>query len=225
MLARAVPPDEVMWTETGDEQLLLLGGDEVAPSPTNTARVPREYAELAYRVFHHRSPQRFWILYRLLWRLSRGERDLLKIDVDDDVRQARLLERQVKWDTHRMTAFVRFERGSDAEGELFLAWYRPDHHVLPLCAGNFVRRFRSQRWSILTPEDSAHWDRKTLLFGPGVEKRPVGGDQLVALWLTYYASTYNPQRDNPKLFRQHVPTRFLRDMPENDAVIPGKKPR
>lgn len=225
LLARGVHPDEVLWTETADEQLLLLSSDDAAASPAKAARVPREYAELAYRVFHHRSPQRFWILYRLLWRLSQGERDLLQIDVDDDVRQARLLERQVKWDAHRMTAFVRFERARDAEGELFLAWYRPDHHVLPLCASSFVRRFRSQRWSILTPEDSAHWDRKTLRFGPGVEKRPATGDQLVALWQTYYSSTYNPQRDNPKLFRQHVPTRFLRDMPENYAAIPGRKPR
>ena len=134
----------------------------------------------------------------------------------------RIMERQVKWDAHRMTGFVRFETAHDAEGELYLAWYRPDHHVLPLCAGSFVRRFKSQRWSILTPEDSAHWDLKTLRFGPGVAKRPATSDQLVALWQTYYASTYNPQRDNPKLFRQHVPTRFLQDMPEGAAPIPRR---
>ena len=222
MLLRGLPPEEVLWADGDDGQLTLLRPEvpldpALPPRTGRVPRVPREYLNLAEEVFHHRSPQRFWILYRLLWRLSRGERDLLKIEVDDDVRQARIMERQVRNDAHRMTGFVRFERTSDAEGELYLAWYQPDHHVLPLCAGSFIRRFRNQRWSILTPDESAHWDLKKLRFGPGVSKRPAGNDQLVALWKTYYASTYNPQRDNPKLFRQLVPTRFLKDMPEGSA--------
>ena len=219
MLLAGRSPDEVLWHEADDTQSLLIPDDPPsAPLRASSIRVPREYADLAEDVFHHRNPQRFWVMYRLLWRIAHGERDLLKIEVDDDMRQARVMQRQVKHDAHRMTGFVRFEKTADAEGELFVAWYRPDHHVLPLCAGSFVRRFRDQRWSILTPEDSAHWDRSKLRFGPGVEKRPTNNDQLVAMWKAYYTSTYNPQRDNPKLFRQLVPTRFLADMPEGDAA-------
>lgn len=220
LLARQIPPEQVLWQEAADDQLLLLASAPPTPvaAQRKNIRVSREYADLAHDVFHHRDSQRFPLLYRLLWRLTHGEPNLLKIEVDDDVRQARIFERQVRWDAHRMCGFVRFEVIRDAEGELYLAWYRPDHCVVPLVAGSFVNRFRGQRWSILTPDDSAHWDTRTLRLGPGVAKRPATNDQLVSLWQTYYASTYNPQRDNPRLFRQHVPIRFLRDMPEGDAA-------
>lgn len=217
--AEGIPPEQVVWQEAGDEQLLLLPSSSGQSTITSQQiRVPQEYRDLSFDVFHHRDPQRFALLYRLLWRLTRGERNLLHIEVDDDVRQAVILRRQVNWDAHRMSGFVRFEKIMDQEGELFLAWYRPDHYVVPLVADSFVRRFGGQRWSILTPDDSVHWDRHKLRFGPGVKERPATSDDLVSLWQTYYISTYNPQRDNPKLFRQHVPTRFLKDMPEGQAI-------
>jgi DNA polymerase len=210
-------PEELLWCERGDAQLLLV--DEAGAVETaGTLRVPREFGDLAYDVFHHRSAGRFAVLYRLLWRLTHGERNLLKVTVDDDVHQAEAMQRQVCWDAHRMSGFVRFERTEDEEGELFVAWYRPDHYVVEMAAGGFVRRFGAMRWSILTPDDSAHWDRKRLRIGPGVQERPKTNDELVGLWQTYYRNTYNPQRDNPKLFRQNVPTRFLRDMPEGEAA-------
>jgi probable DNA metabolism protein len=232
LLAANVPPAQILWQEADDDQLLLLPpapGQSTTNNQQNThIRVPAEYRELSYDIFHHRDPQRFGVLYRLLWRLTHGERNLLAIEVDDDVRQAVIMQRQVKWDTHRMSGFTRFEKITDAEGELYLAWYRPDHYVVPLVADSFVRRFGDQRWSILTPDDSAHWDPRAgagkLRFGPGVAQRPATNDQLVSLWQTYYMSTYNPQRDNPKLFRQHVPTRFLQDMPEGQAIAKAKRP-
>ena len=227
MLFQKIPPEQILWQEAQQSQMLLegLSGQDQNPiaedSPPVQIRVPREFAELAWDVFHHRSGERFAVLYRLLWRLSHGERNLLKVEVDDDVRQAKIMQRQVNWDAHRMSWFVRFEKTSDELGDLYLAWYRPDHSVLRLVAGNFVRRFGNMRWSILTPDESAHWDMLKVQFGPGVSTAPSTPDQLVSLWQTYYASTYNPQRDNPKLFRQHIPTRFLRDMPEGKAKLPG----
>lgn len=217
MVMAGRPPEELIWREQGDGQMLLVGEAEGMES-RGTVRVPRDFGELAEDVFCHRSSERFGVLYRLLWRLTRGERNLLKVTVDDDVNEAMTMQRQVRWDAHRMSGFVRFERGSDEEGELFVAWYRPDHYVVEMAAGSFVRRFGAMRWSILTPDDSAHWDCQRLRIGPGVKDRPTTNDELVGLWQTYYVSTYNPQRDNPKLFRQHVPTRFLRDMPEGIAA-------
>jgi DNA polymerase len=225
LLAMGTAPEQVLWQEAGDDQLLLLPASSPQSTITNQQiRVPKDYRDLSFDVFHHRDPQRFGVLYRLLWRLTHGERNLLEIEVDDDVRQAVILQRQVNGDAHRMSGFVRFEKIRDEEGELYLAWYRPDHYVVPLVADSFVRRFGGQRWSILTPDDSAHWDTRRLRFGPGVPQRPTTNDELVSLWQTYYISTYNPQRDNPKLFRQHVPTRFLRDMPEGGAIAKAKRP-
>lgn len=228
LLSEQVEPSQVLWQEADDGQLLLGGlgspASKASPAPAApaaspaTIRVPREYADLAWEVFHHRQVERLHLLYRLIWRLTHGERNLLKVEVDDDVRRAVVMQRQVTWDAHRMEGFVRFEKVRDTVGELYLAWYRPDHCVLALTAGRFVHRFASMRWSILTPDGSAHWDRKHLSFGPAVTTRPTTNDQLVELWKTYYAATNNPARANPKLFRQHVPTRFLRHMPENDAA-------
>jgi DNA polymerase len=221
LLAAQADPATVLWQESADTQLLLLPIEPAnAKGPSTTIRVPRDFADLAWDLFHHRDPERFPLLYRILWRLTHGERNLLKIEVDDDVRKAILMQRQVRWDTHRMAGFVRFEKATDENGDLYLAWYRPDHYVLELAADSFVRRFGDMRWSILTPNASAHWNKSHLWFGPGVPTRPTTDDHLVSLWQTYYASTYNPQRDNPSLFRKLVPTRFLRDMPEASAPMP-----
>lgn len=39
-------------------------------------------------------------------------------------------------------------------------------------------------------------------------------DQLEGLWLSYYASIFNPARTNPELMRSHMPVRYWRSLPE-----------
>jgi uracil-DNA glycosylase len=64
-----------------------------------------------------------------------------------------------------------------------LLWYRPDHHIAATTADVFVDRFRSQRWSILTPDRSAHWDGAALTFGPGlVRETAPADDEMETLW-------------------------------------------
>ncbi len=97
--------------------------------------------ELAKIVALHRDERRWALLYRVLYRITHEERDLLKIDIDDDVRELRLMEKAVRRDMHKMTAFVRFRRVAGSEPEQFVAWHRPDHYIVeqmgPLVCGAF----------------------------------------------------------------------------------------
>jgi DNA polymerase len=127
------------------------------------------------------------------------------------------MQKQINHDKHRMKAFVRFRQVDDR----YVAWHRPDHFIVDDMAPWFAERFGAMKWSILTPDRSAHWDCQTLTFGPGVSASDAPAeDDLEELWRAYYASTFNPARVNEKLLRTHVPGRHWATMPET-SIIPG----
>jgi uracil-DNA glycosylase len=184
--------------------------------------VPSVFLRRAERVACHRGPERWNLLYRLLWRLQHN-RDLLNIEVDDDVAEFRRLEHQVMRDLHKMHAFVRFRRVTDSEGDAYVAWYQPDHFIVPLAASFFSERFAVMRWSILTPDASMRWDAdtKNLEFGPGVPRDMAPhDDDLEELWRTYYGSIFNPARTNLRAMRAEMPARCWKNLPEIQS-LPG----
>src|SRR5438067_2420943 len=85
LLAANVPPNEVTWKPGLFDQPMEL------PSAKPTSTVPQDFLRLAQTVALHREDRRWDLLYRVLYRISHGERDLLKIDVDEDVRDLRLM--------------------------------------------------------------------------------------------------------------------------------------
>lgn len=178
-----------------------------------------DFRRLLRRLLAAEVDDRHALAYRLWWRLVRGEAALLDDPLDPDVRRAREVETAVRRDAHKTKAFVRFrfllERG------VYVAFHRPDHRVLPLVRAFFVDRFGSQRFSILTPQESLHWDGRSARLGPGAPAHSAPSDDaLEALWLTYYASTFNPARVKPKAMRKEMPVRHWRTLPET-ALIPG----
>ena len=82
------------------------------------------------------------------WRITHGERALLEICVDPDVRHAVQMAKAVRRDVHKMKAFVRFRQVAGVEPEQFVAWFEPQHHVVGAVAPFFRARFASMRWSI-----------------------------------------------------------------------------
>jgi DNA polymerase len=182
-------------------------------------RVPRRFVELAEISALYRSQDRFAVLYRVLYRLTHGEHELLEDETDDDVRALNHRAQSVRRDEHRLHAFVRFRKVELDGEEQFVAWYAPEHHILRLAAPFFQRRFAAMRWSILTPDESAHWNGRALQFGPGAPRAQAPeADELEALFRTYYSATYNPARANLPLFRKHVPAAFARHMPELEQL-------
>lgn len=219
LIARDVLPADVCFRDADDSQIALPLGDEVALSASSTAsatfRVPKAFFQLARHVACHRDPHRWDLLYEALWRITHGERNLLAIAVDECVHALRQFEKAVHRDIHKMHAFVRFQkRAIDGHNE-FLAYYRPDFKVFRLATPFFVDRFRTMRWTIFGPDETAAWDGKELSFLPGVQiDHAVEADGLTELWKSYYAATFNPARLNVRTMRREMPQRFWPLLPE-----------
>jgi len=120
-----------------------------------------------------------------------------------------------------MHAFVRFREVEGPDGPAFVAWFEPDHHIVRINAGFFMRRFVNMRWSILTPELSIHWDGDTLRESPGTTRATApDGDPVEDLWKSYYASIFNPARLKVDMMIKEMPRRYWANMPET-ALIPS----
>ena len=226
LVANEFPPEAVSWS-TLDEPGLFGplpergaerrdSGDRVRGAPLS---LPRAVHEWIAEVVPHRDPERYALLYALIWRVLHGERDLLEIASDPLVHRLWRMRKGVRRDIHKMHAFLRFRRLETETGERFVAWFEPEHFILGAAAPFFVERFGALCWSILTPVGSVHWDRKILTFGPpGTRGDAPDADAFEAGWQDYYESTFNPARVNPKLMRQHMPQKYWRNLPEA-AVI------
>lgn len=231
-LQRGIFPDAVIWQElAADQPALDIFNEtmpEIAQSSSSVFRVPKRFVDLAHLVALHSDAQRWALLYRLVWRLTHGEPKLLEISVDPDVARAFDLHKSVRHDIHKMRAFVRFREvpvagvgdPGQAPAKWFVAWFEPAHHIVEYNARFFVDRFASMRWSILTPERCAHWDGE-LRFTEGVEKSQAPtGDNVETLWLTYYASIFNPARVKVHAMQAEMPKKYWRNLPEA-VLIPS----
>ena len=215
LLGSGTTPDQLHWS---GETPSLFETAEPAP-PSTRLTVPKDFLELAKTVALHADEERWGVLYRTLYRIVQGEHDLLKVDIDDDVRRLRLMEKAVHRDMHKMTAFVRFRKVEGSNPEQFVAWHRPDNHILEAMAPWFVKRFGSMRWTILTPERSAYWDLNELRLGPGVPRSEAPGpDTLEDLWKDYYAAIFNPARVKIKAMKAEMPTRHWATLPETQLI-------
>ena len=157
----------------------------VPPADARLVRASKRFVTLARNAILHSDPERFALLYRLLWRLQANGR-IMEDKADLDVRRVEELAKNVRRDSHKMHAFVRFRlvENEDGEGgEHYVAWFEPDHHILRANAGFFMRRFANMRWSILTPRGSLHWDGTTMSEGPPAERSDAPeGDPTEDLW-------------------------------------------
>ncbi|MCD6078928.1 MAG: uracil-DNA glycosylase protein-like protein, partial [Ramlibacter sp.] len=223
LLARRVPPQEVHWSAGPYHDDLFAGDDAPAgePAPDGGITVPPAFLELCHTVVLHSEPQRFALLYRLLWRLVH-EPALRHDPLDPDMLQAREMAKAVQRDIHKMHAFVRFRQVQDGENALdplHVAWFEPDHHIVEANAPWFRRRFANMRWAILTPQRCVEWDCKELHFRAGALRSeaplPDAGEQL---WLTYYQSIFNPARLKLQMMRKEMPRKYWRNLPEAQLI-------
>ena len=222
-----VPPDQVVWQVPGEgsSDLFAEAGKlrrlPVPPPDASPPRVPRAFLDLAGKAALHSDPQRFALLYRLLWQLQ-ARPEMMEDAADSGVRRLNDLARTVRREIHKMRAFVRFRAVEEADGAAhYVAWFEPSHHVLRANAAFFVNRFTTMRWSILTPAGSLHWDGETLREGPPARREDApGGDPAEELWRRYYASIFNPARLKVGAMLKEMPRRYWKNLPEA-ALIPG----
>jgi probable DNA metabolism protein len=196
------------WRQAA-RQLVLSGAEPAGltwrvggtPNPLPEAsggfHLPRSLVDLAAVAFQAREPERFGLLYSLVWRTHSGE--TLPQD-DPDLMLARRLALSVRADAHRMRTNLRFmpvaedpvaeepaagevaaQQSAAANGNTrYLGWFAPAHFVLPANAQLIARRFPGLVWSIITPDGSAHWDGTRVLFGAGL--RHAADDETLLAW-------------------------------------------
>ncbi len=217
-LSRMLAPADIAFVSPHAPTLLPplpVGDDDYAIS------VPRSFAALMHDAICHSAPDRFALLYSVLWRIISGERDLAERASDPQV--ARLIDyrHSVRRDIHKMHAFLRFRERQVDGRTLYTAWFEPHHHVLRRAVPFFVDRFSNMDFVIATPRGTAIWRDGSLAFGPPGQK-PADMDRdevLDGLWLTYFRTTFNPARLRVKTMVNHMPRDYWNNMPET-AIIP-----
>ncbi|RZJ19533.1 MAG: DUF4130 domain-containing protein, partial [Haliea sp.] len=167
LVAQAIEPARVSWhvrdarvhdlfasvpqaDQPDDAALNPMAPDLPADAPP--VQVPALFPPLCETVILHSDPNRFGLLYRLLWRLLH-EPGLRHDPLDADRVMAQHMAQAVRRDMHKMKAFVRFRTlapGPDASAPMHVAWFEPEHHIVEAVAPFFVRRFTQMRWAILT---------------------------------------------------------------------------
>lgn len=235
-------PEEISFDDATVQDTLelpLVAEDQPTGPPYLAPHTSKAFLDLAALVAVHRDPERWNLLYRVLYRLQTN-RSLLQIEIDADVARLQQMQAQIRRDLHKMHAFVRFRKlaedrmdegspflphadaidpdhPSAATPETFVAWYRPDHRILRLAAPFFAERFAVMRWSILTPDESVAWDPRLRQFhwfeGLPRESAPAE-DELESLWRSYYGSIFNPARLNTTAMRSEMPMRYWQNLPE-----------
>ncbi len=172
MVLAGVPPEDVQWSvgAQGD------AGDAL-PEGSGSFSVSRNLVTLAGQAIQARDPERFGLLYRLVWRANAGERVL-----DADLRAAQRLALAVRAEAHRMRTHLRFLPIEEDDRPRYLGWYEPAHYVLEANAQLIARRFPDLAFSIITPDGAAHWDRAELRFSRGAAHRTVKDDEGLRTW-------------------------------------------
>jgi DNA polymerase len=176
LLAHQVPPEAVQW-QTSQAQNADFFADPAAAGRGDatpkaaSAIVPASFLRLCEVVVMHHDPDRFALLYRLLWRLVH-EPALRNDAVDADMLHAHQMGQAVRRDIHKMKAFLRFrDVDAGAAQQLQVAWHEPAHHILQAVAPWFAKRMPPEtRWVVFTPQSSVECDGVKLHFGPGIAR-------------------------------------------------------
>ena len=217
-LAAGHPPESLDWQPAEGAWREQRRGDG--------AGLPPGFARYAAAAHAHVGAEVRPRLYRLLWRLRHGEPGLLDLAADPDVAMLRRWERAVRREAHKTKAFVRFrEAAPEVGGEArprYVAWFEPEHRVLPTLAGFFRRRYATLAWSILTPELAMHYEGEgAVWFGPGASAADAPrGDAFEEAWRVYYRNIFNPARLKIAAMCAEMPRKYWKNLPEA-AEIPG----
>ena len=166
--------------EPGLVRFRVGGTGDAPPAAEGGFALPRALVDLAALAFQARDPDRFPLLYRLVWRAHAGER-VLDLALDADADAARALAFAVRAEAHRMRTNLRFLRVEADGADRLIGWFAPAHYVLEGSAQLIAGRFPAPPWSILTPDGAAHCDGGALRFGGGVTP-PEDDAALSALW-------------------------------------------
>jgi uracil-DNA glycosylase len=221
-----ISPSQIHWKERQEENNLNLfiadqANLDLAIQSENLTcfTVSRAFVEKAQVAICHSNPQRFDLLYRILWRLHHENAKLLSYITDPDIIKLETLIKAVRRDAYKIKAFLRFREVHFDNQEHFVSWYEPEHYTLELSLPFFQERFKNMRWSILTPYRTAHWNGEALTISEQVNPELYPNDDAIeAYWIQYYASIFNPARLKTKAMLNQMPKKYWKNMPETAQI-------
>lgn len=246
LLAQNILPEQVSWQRSHKP---IEGAEAGSPafSDAPAVSVPPKYVALCQVAILHSNPDRFNLLYRLLWRLVH-EPDLRHNQLDPDMALARQMAEEVRHDMQKMKAQLRFHSVQDDTfksrpqgGPLHVAWFEPEHHIMDAVAPLFAKRFAHMRWAILTPEGSVEADYlgpqgfsragagpaaakprealAALRFRPGADKSAApSADASEQRWLTFYEQVFHPDRLRRRLMPKEPGRHYRKSRPHAKAA-------
>lgn len=222
LLREGVPPDYVSWRDELMPADLFAEETLACYAPGAQVTVPRNVLNMLERAARFRMPERWALLYRILWRVAQGDAAAaLPGDIDGSELSQRL--KAVGREIHQLHAFVRFVPLKGEGLPDYVAWYEPEHEVLEAACPHFAERLGRHSWLIATPRDGVLFEGDRFDYRP---RAPEKWKQLartpdpdgVRLWMAYYRGTFNPARVNPQALRQHLPQRLWQHLPEGQMI-------
>ncbi|MFT4069880.1 DUF4130 domain-containing protein [Paraburkholderia sp.] len=205
-----------------------------APEPVRPApAIPRELLARLKTAACFRADDRWALLYRILWRWTRGERHVVEPHDPDGVQLEQRVQ-AVEQETDELVLRTLFRRRDPSMGPPeFVGWDEPRHDLLERAASRFVEGMGHSTWMLATPRGAAFWNGMLLRIGrPAAEERieaahalpasamtgeAVTSEPTEALWLAYYADVVNG-RAAP------MPLRYWR-MPAAGPPLPAQLAR
>lgn len=138
---------------------------------------------------------------------------------NDLIIQVDTLVRRVTHESHRMTGFIRFKAIGP---QFYYATIEPDHHILPLIADHFTRRFSDQHFIIhdLKRQMALIYNQKDTslqLLTPTEHQHLLAlqlEDDYEDLFRTFFKSVTIAERTNPRLQKRMMPTRYWKHLTE-----------
>ncbi|MCB9646706.1 MAG: DUF4130 domain-containing protein [Deltaproteobacteria bacterium] len=190
LLAADVPPSEVALTASARPQVVLTDDDDGLPPPcegVGPITVPLSFVRRSARVLCHRAPEVVDLTYRLLWRVTHGERRILADPAHPDVQAFLRMEEAVVRDVHAFVAAARFAPFPGPPRPGLIAFHAPAHRTARLAAARFASQLRGRPFVVATLDEVALFDGAELSFGPPPEVAP-GPKELAPWWQGYYAT-------------------------------------
>ncbi len=242
LLQAAVEPHEIEWIECIDVTVPAWNENKNIPpavsaeTPVPEFKISRELLSALEAAAGFRAPNRWSLLYRILWRWSHGERAARSPEDPDGA----LLDERIKAverEAHEMETRTRFRRRDPSLGPPELVgWYEPRHDVLERTAARLAKRTGYATWVVATPHGAAFWDGTLLRVARPAEEGtpsrtvsddPVGeadtGDAPEALWLAHYAHAFARGSGRPHAAAQPVvPLRYWKAPPEGLPAAPRR---
>ncbi|MFM0175149.1 UdgX family uracil-DNA binding protein [Paraburkholderia sediminicola] len=162
LLRQGVEPERIEWLEfdsvdsgTGS----VAAPDSSAATPVvATPAIPRELLAWLKTAACFCAPDRWSLLYRILWRWTHGERHVLDPqDVDGALLDQRI--QSVEHETSDLVTLTLFRRRDPSMGAPeFVGWYEPHHDLLAQAAERFTERMGDSTWMLATPQGAAFWN-------------------------------------------------------------------